>query len=424
MSKPLKGFITYSHKDLQQNAELKTRLAVMENEGKITLWDDNEILPGDEWYKDISTHLAGSDLLLYLVSAASLASKNCNKELAGALEINIRVIPIILESCDWENHQLSRFEVLPHKGKPISKWDHESDGWQDVVEGIRKTVEGVSVDAQKGTLPGWVFQQGNFLLMLGQIDKAIEAYSHAITLNPNNADAYGNRGVAYVSKDDYDLAIEDFNKAIQLDPNDAVAYCNHGVAYVNKGDYDLAIEDCNKAIQLNPNYAEAYYNRGAVYGNKGDYDLAIEDCNKAIDINPDYANAYSNRGAAYVNKCDFDRAIEDCNKAIDINPDYANAYSNRGAAYVNKCDFDRAIEDFNKAIDINPDYTDAYCNRGEAWLHLKEWEKARADLTAARDMGVDLIASFHNDYESVSDFERRNGVKLPADIAEMLTPPQ
>ena len=97
-------------------------------------------LPGDEWEKDISNNLDSSDiLLLYLVSAASLASKNCNKEFAGALKANIRVIPIILENCDWENHQLSRFEVLPHKGKPISKWDHESDGWQNVVDGHPKS---------------------------------------------------------------------------------------------------------------------------------------------------------------------------------------------------------------------------------------------------------------------------------------------
>ena len=182
MSKPLKAFITYSHNDLQQNTELKTRLAVMENEGKITLWDDNEILPGDEWYKDISTNLDSSDILLYLVSAASLGSKNCNKELAEALNFGIRVIPIILESCDWLNHQISDFQALPDKGLPINKWQPESDGWQNVVEGIRKAVEEMSVDAQKGTLPEWVFQQGNFLFMLGtyrQGDRSLLTRNHA-----------------------------------------------------------------------------------------------------------------------------------------------------------------------------------------------------------------------------------------------------
>ena len=55
-------------------------------------------------------------------------------------------------------------------------------------------------------------------------------------------------------------------------------------------------------------------------------------------------------------------------------------------------------------------------------MHLEQWEKAKSDLTTAKDMGVDIIASFQNDYENVSDFEQKNGIQLPADIAEMLIP--
>ena len=109
MSKPLKTFITYAHKDKATKDKLITHLAVMERGGKIKLWDDNEILPGDEWRDAIFSNLADSDLLLYLVSTASLASENCNRVLAEALNVNIRVLPIILESCDWLNHQLSDF---------------------------------------------------------------------------------------------------------------------------------------------------------------------------------------------------------------------------------------------------------------------------------------------------------------------------
>jgi hypothetical protein len=35
---------------------------------------------------------------------------------------------------------------------------------------------------------------------------------------------------------------------------------------------------------------------------------------------------------------------------------------------------------------------------------------------------ADIITSFHNDYQSVSDFEDKHGIQLPADIAAMLTP--
>ena len=109
-------------------------------------------------------------------------------------------------------------------------------------------------------------------------------------------------------------------------------------------------------------------------------------------------------------------------KAIELNPNYAIAYYNRGLAYGEKGDYERAIKDYSKTIDLQPDLAEAYYNRGEAWLHLKEWEKAKSDLTAARGMGINLITAFDYLYESVEDFEESNGVKLPEDIAVMLTP--
>ena len=80
----------------------------------------------------------------------------------------------------------------------------------------------------------------------------------------------------------------------------------------------------------------------------------------------------------------------------------------------------KAIEHYDKAIELNPNDV-TYCNRGEALLHIKEWEKAKKDLTIAKDMGYDIIDSFHNDYESVTDFEEKTGIQLPEDIAAMLT---
>ena len=348
MSKPLKIFITYSHKDLVQNNELKTRLAVMEQAGKIEIWDDNKILPGDEWEKDISDNLAESDFLLYLVSAASLASDNCNKELAEALSTEIRVIPIILESCDWLNHQLSDFQALPDRGKPINKWEPESDGWQNVVAGIRKTVEEMQsqTDSSPGTSveeirPELAFQQGNVLMMLRQIDRAIERYSYAIELNLDFAKAYNNLSIAYWEKRKYNRTIENLDKAIALKPDYVIAYYNRGNTYRDIGNYDRAIEDFNTAIQLKPNFTEAYNNRGNIYHDIGNYDRAIKDFNKMIELNPNDAPAYNNRGFAYGAKGDYDRAIVDLNKAIELNPDYANPYNNRGAAYINKGDYDR-----------------------------------------------------------------------------------
>ena len=142
-----------------------------------------------------------------------------------------------------------------------------------------------------------------------------------------------------------------------------------------------------------------------------------------IRLKPDLAEAYYNRGVTYEAKVQVDHAIADFAKAIALNPNYAQAYYNRGLAYCVKGDFDHAVADFTKVIEFKPN-AGVYYYRGIVWLHLREWEKAKFDLTTAKEKGIDIIAVFRNSWGSVTDFERRNGVKLPADLAAMLTPQQ
>ena len=188
--------------------------------------------------------------------------------MAEALKTDTRVIPVVLEACDWENHQLNRFEVLPDKGRPINTWKPESEGWQNVVEGIRKTIhkmqgleDSSSKISERELNAELAFQHGNILMMFGKIDKAIDAYSQAVKLNPRDADAYNNRGVAFEKLGEVDRTIRDYDMAIAIKPNDAAIYNNRGAAYVDKGEVDRGIVDFDKATGLNPNYVEPYFNR-------------------------------------------------------------------------------------------------------------------------------------------------------------------
>ena len=263
--------------------------------------------------------------------------------------------------------------------------------------------------------------RGNAYREQGDHDHVIADSTKAIQLNPNHTEAYINRGSGYGGKGDYDRAISDFTKAIQLKPDYAKAYYNRGVVYCGKGDYNRAIPDFNKAIQLKPNFFEVYSNRGAAYGQQGDFYRAFADFNKAITLKPNYADAYSNRGVTYWIMGDFDRAVGDYTTAIQLKPGYTQAYYNRGLTYRELGDFNRAIEDYTKVIEFKPDDAYAYYYRGEIWLRRQKWEKAKSDLLTAREKGLDIVASFRNDYESVSDFERSNRVIVPGDIADMLT---
>jgi tetratricopeptide (TPR) repeat protein len=82
----------------------------------------------------------------------------------------------------------------------------------------------------------------------------------------------------------------DYDQAIRINPNDAVAFLNRGVAYAYKGQYDRAIQDCDQAIRFDPNFAVAFSNRGLAKRAKGDSAGGDADIAKAKQLNPNVGN--------------------------------------------------------------------------------------------------------------------------------------
>src|SRR5437660_796308 len=67
---------------------------------------------------------------------------------------------------------------------------------------------------------------------------------------PTTAADYFNRGIHRQDLGDLDGAIADYTKAIEIDPRDAQAYENLGLALLTKGKDQEAEQDFKKAIEL------------------------------------------------------------------------------------------------------------------------------------------------------------------------------
>ena len=90
------------------------------------------------------------------------------------------------------------------------------------------------------------------------------------------------------------LLLAAFAVQAQVDPADAVAYFDRGLAWESKGDYDKAVADYNEALRLNPDFAGAYNNRGVAYFYKEDYRHARADWEQALRLDPNDAIARNN----------------------------------------------------------------------------------------------------------------------------------
>jgi hypothetical protein len=140
-----KAFISYSHRDEKALDRLHTHLAMLRRENLITAWYDRELLAGDDFGREILSNLQDSDLFFALVSPDFLASNYCyEQEMENALKRHedgtLRVIPIILEPCEWKSSPLGKLKALPKDGKPISIWTNENVAYFDVVTELRRLI--------------------------------------------------------------------------------------------------------------------------------------------------------------------------------------------------------------------------------------------------------------------------------------------
>lgn len=77
-------------------------------------------------------------------------------------------------------------------------------------------------------------------------------FNQAITLRPDYAEAYLNRGLTYRRLKQYDRAIADYSKVMQLAPRASVPYYNRALAHAQKGDFKRALADVDRYIAMKP----------------------------------------------------------------------------------------------------------------------------------------------------------------------------
>lgn len=150
---PVSVFTSYAHKDEDLREELDVHLAMIKRQPAIKVWNDRQIIGGEEWDDSIKKELDTADIILLLVSPRFLASRYIyDVEIKTAIERHEKkdaiVVPIILKPCDWNETEFAKLQALPRNAKPINKWDDMDEAFYNVVKGLKQVI--AAVQRKKG----------------------------------------------------------------------------------------------------------------------------------------------------------------------------------------------------------------------------------------------------------------------------------
>lgn len=133
----------------------------------------------------------------------------------------------------------------------------------------------------------------------GNLPKALQAYNHAVRLNPRHAAVYASRGAAFFFAGNYAAAQADFTEVLKMNPYQATAYTALASALAAQGAYENALEIINHAVMLTPHSPEVFFTRGGINFMLGKYEQAVGDYSMVINLRP-AADVHNARGAAYL----------------------------------------------------------------------------------------------------------------------------
>lgn len=291
---------------------------------------------------------------------------------------------------------------------------------------------------------------------------AIRQLTKCISIFPNFAEGYLNRGILFNRQQRWDKAVTDFHEAISLSPQKGSSYLGLCDTLIGMGDIKSSLKILKSAFQDASSLPIALLKRGKIYFDQQKYNKALKDINQVLDIQSENVEAFYYKAFALLglNKLtDAALCLEQVVKFDSMKKYTGAAIYNLGAIRIKQKDYYGAMFTFQRSVDLGleieeqkilKNYVEAilslmkrkfkegvniltriiktknplikeyigncFAFRGYAYASLEEHEKALKDLNMASSLQALDKSSEYNQIVSkaviVADKEPEEALKL------------
>jgi len=183
----------------------------------------------------------------------------------------------------------------------------------------------------------------------------------------------------------HEEAINAYSQALILDPNDSEIHFAKGKALLELGYHDEALSSLNRATEINPSNSQAHSICGIILSRQGLVDQALLSYQAALNLEPQDFQTWSNQGTALHSINKPEEALAAYDKAISINPEYVEAWSNKGITLNDLKRHEEALAAYDKAIGINPNLDFLLGTRLHIQMQIANWDGLEQRLETLKD---------------------------------------
>lgn len=202
---------------------------------------------------------------------------------------------------------------------------------------------------------------------LGNMQEVVNCCCRVIAINPQNAVAHYNMGLALQNLDRQPEAIQSFHTAVQIDQDFVQAHTSLGAALKDAGNYLQAEEALTNAINLGLDTPLLHYNLGLILADQEKYDEAEDSLLKAAALAPSHVDTCISLGNILLKKDEYQAAAEWFKKALDTEPENIGALFQLGATCNLAGKLEEATRCFLKILELDPANTAATNNLGKVY---------------------------------------------------------